>query len=100
MNPRDPYTTALALGVDPARLAEICTRYHVRELALFGSTARGEHGNESDIDLLVEFEPGARIGFMAFASLQIALEELLHKPVDLVSKRGLKPLIRQQVIDS
>lgn len=79
-------------------LAELCRKYQVRELALFGSTVRGEARSDSDLDFLVEFEPDARIGLIAFNGLAEELSELLHKPVDLVSKRGLKQIIREQVL--
>ena len=47
--------------VDSQSLAEMCRRYNVRELSVFGSAVRGEMGPDSDIDILVEFEPGVRI---------------------------------------
>src|SRR5437016_241418 len=72
-------------------LAELCRRYEIKELALFGSAARGEIGPESDIDILVEFEPGASIGMVRFESLAEELESLAGCRVDLVTKRGLKP---------
>lgn len=79
-------------------LAELCRKHHVRELALFGSMARGEARPESDIDLLVEFEPDAVVGFIGFAGLQEELTELLGKRVDLVPKKGLKAAIRGHVL--
>lgn len=48
--------------VDRVKLVDLCQRYGVRELSLFGSAARGEMGAESDIDVMVEFDPSARIG--------------------------------------
>lgn len=76
----------------------LCRRYQVRELALFGSALGKNFGPESDIDLLVEFEKDAPIGFLEFAALQNALSDLLHRKVDLVPKKGLKPLIRDEVL--
>ena len=58
------------INIPEAELAEICQRYHVRELALFGSVLRDDFRPDSDIDMLVEFEPGARIGFFELARLQ------------------------------
>jgi len=52
--------------VDGPSLAEVCRRYGVKELALFGSAVRGEMRPESDIDIMVEFEPGVRIGLIKF----------------------------------
>ena len=79
-------------------LSELCRRYQVRELALFGSVARGEQRVDSDIDLLVEFEPQARVGFLALSSLSRELSVLMRRPVDLVPKAGLKKTIREQVL--
>src|SRR5712692_5133598 len=78
-------------------IARLCRQYHVRELAVFGSALRGDFGDQSDIDLLVAFEPGARIGF-EFVALQRKLSEVIGRRVDLVPKDGLKPLIRDEVL--
>ena len=84
--------------VDEISLADLCRRYQVRELAVFGSAARGEARADSDIDLLVEFLPDAHIGLMDYAGLMLDLSKLLGRKVDLVSKNGLKPLIRASVL--
>jgi len=80
------------------QLAEICRRYHVRELSLFGSVLRDDYRYDSDIDVLVEFEPDARIGFFGLAQLQRELTSLFGRPVDVVPKKGLNPTIRQSVL--
>lgn len=79
-------------------IAGLCRRYKVAELSLFGSAAKGNFSEESDIDLLVEFETDAEIGFIDLSKLRIELETLLGRPVDLVPKTGLKPAIRQNVL--
>jgi uncharacterized protein len=84
--------------IDGALLADVCRRYGVKELSLFGSAVRGEMRPESDIDLMVEFEPGARVGLIKFESLVEELEALAGHRVDLVTKRGLKPWIRPGVL--
>ena len=84
--------------VDEALLAGICRRYGVRELSLFGSTARDAMRPDSDIDLLVDFLPDAEPGLLDHAGLMLDLSELFGRKVDLVSKNGLKPLIRDSVI--
>jgi uncharacterized protein len=84
--------------VDETKLVDLCQQYHVRELSLFGSAARGEMRPDSDIDLLVEFLPGAHIDLVDHARLMLDLSYLLGKKVDLVSKNGLKPLIRDSVL--
>jgi predicted nucleotidyltransferase len=88
-----------SLEVDNTRLAEVCRRYHVRELAVFGSAARGEMRPDSDIDMLVEFFPEAQVDLVDHAGLMLELSSLLGRRVDLVSKRGLKPLIRESILD-
>jgi predicted nucleotidyltransferase len=78
----------------------ICRRYHVRELSLFGSVLRDDFRPDSDIDFLVAFQPGAPIGLMDLAGLQLDFSDLLQRPVDVVPKNGLKPTIRQEILDS
>ena len=78
----------------------LCQRYRVRELALFGSVLRDDFDASSDVDLLVEFEPEAQVGFMTLARMQRELSAILHRQVDLVPKGGLKPRIRQAVLSS
>ncbi len=80
------------------RIGEICRRYHVKELAVFGSQVRRDAGPDSDIDFLVEFDSEAAVGLIGFAGLMRELSEALGRPVDLVSKKGLKPLIREAVL--
>src|ERR1035438_9703675 len=86
------------VDVEENQLAELCRRYFVRELAVFGSAARGEMRQDSDVDLLVEFLPEAEIGLLEHAGLMLDLSELLGRRVDLVSKRALKPFIRDSII--
>ena len=87
-----------SIRVDSASLAELCRRYRIRELSLFGSAARDEMRPDSDVDLMVEFGPGARVGMIKFESLAEELTGLAGRRVDLVTKRGLKPWIRAQVL--
>ena len=84
--------------LDQAKLADICRRHEVRELAVFGSAARGALRPESDIDVLVEFLPDAHPGLLGFVGLQQELETLTGRRIDLVSKRGPKPFIRDSVL--
>src|SRR3954471_19328951 len=85
--------------VEEAKLVDLCRRYQVRELSLFGSAVRGEMRPDSDVDLLVEFLPDSSVDHVDYASLMIDLSDLLGRKVDLVSKRGLKPLIRSSVLE-
>ncbi len=91
--------TMLHLSNVPSQaIEEFCRRHRIRRLSLFGSAGRGDFGPESDIDVLVEFEPGARIGFLALSRMQRELTELFRRPVDLVPRSGLKPGIRTQIL--
>lgn len=94
-------STALTLTprgdhIDAVRLADVCTRYGVAELSVFGSVARGDAGPESDIDLLFDLEPDARLGFALF-DLEAELEEIFGRPVDLLSRDSVHHLIRDAV---
>jgi predicted nucleotidyltransferase len=91
-------TLAPGIELPVGKIAEICRKYQVRELAVFGSAARGEMRPDSDIDLLVEFEPDARIGLFKFAAMEGELSALIGRKVDLVTKLGLKPWIRPHVM--
>jgi hypothetical protein len=84
--------------IDESRLAELCRRYGVRELSVFGSAARGELRTDSDIDVLVDFLPDAEIGLIEYAGLMLDLSDLIGRKVDLVSRNGLKPLIRGSIL--
>jgi len=75
-----------------------CRKHHIRRLSLFGSAVGGDFGPESDIDVLVEFQPEARVGFLQLSRMQRELAEIFHRPVDLVPRSGLKPAIREQIL--
>ncbi|MPY98033.1 MAG: nucleotidyltransferase [Actinophytocola sp.] len=83
--------------IDSRKLAAICARYGIASLEVFGSTARGDAGPDSDIDVLYELRPGARLGW-EIEDLNRELAELFGRPVDLVSKRALHPLLRENVL--
>ncbi len=89
---------AISLDDKLSQIAEICRRHGVRELLLFGSALGPDFRPDSDIDLLVEFLPEKKIGLIEYSGMQRELAELLHRKVDLVSKRGLKPRIRESVL--
>lgn len=84
--------------VDAAQLVDLCQRFGVTELAVFGSAVRGQMRPDSDIDVMVEFDPAARIGILKFQLLAEGLEALVGRKIDLVTKRGLKPWVRPEVL--
>ena len=81
-----------------AKISELCKKNKVRELSLFGSRARGDNRDNSDFDLLVEFYPNSGISLFEYSRMQIDLSEILRCKVDLVSKRGLKEHVRDNVL--
>jgi uncharacterized protein len=79
-------------------LAEFCRRNHIRRLALFGSAIRDDFTPESDVDVLVEFEPGARVGLIRLAGLELELGEILGRKVDLNTPGFLSKYYRDRVL--
>lgn len=77
---------------------ELKKRYRLKEMGIFGSYVRGENRKESDLDLLVEFEEGAKLSLLDLAGLEQELSDLLGINVDLVEKRCLKPHIGEQIL--
>ena len=84
------------ISVDEEALAALCERHHIRRLALFGSVLREDFRPDSDVDVLVEFEPGQVPGF-AFIAVQDELAELLGRRVDLHTAASLSRHIRNGV---
>jgi predicted nucleotidyltransferase len=88
------------IDIPKEELADFCRRNLIRRLALFGSALREDFNPDSDVDVLVEFEPEAQVGFLALSRVQRELSGLLGRPVDLVPREGLKPIIRDAVLSS
>jgi predicted nucleotidyltransferase len=65
--------------IDTEALAELCQRYHVRDLSLFGSVLRDDFRNDSDVDVLVEFEPEAPVGLFQYSGLRFERAELFGR---------------------
>jgi len=86
------------VAVDKQQMAALCRKHRIRRLAVFGSALREGFGPESDVDVLVEFQPGARIGFLALARAARELSAIFGRRVDLVPQGGLKPLVRDEVL--
>lgn len=90
-------STLPGIDVDLDGLADICRRYGVVRLDVFGSASRGEMTDASDIDVLYDLAPDARLGW-AIDDLAPELTEALGRPVDLVSRRYLNPRLRDHVL--
>ncbi|MBA2449743.1 MAG: nucleotidyltransferase family protein [Chloroflexi bacterium] len=86
------------IAIDREKLAEFCRQNHIRRLALFGSVLRDDFRPDSDVDVLVEFEPGHALGF-GLIRVEEALSELLggHR-VDLVNPKYLNHRLRDRIL--
>jgi predicted nucleotidyltransferase len=91
----------MMLFPDPDALEALCRRYGIHRLSLFGSTLKGTARPDSDVDLLVEFEPDAAPSLPTMAEIEIALSPLLGgKRVDLRTARDLSRYFRDEVVDT
>ena len=78
------------LHLDRDRIAEFCRRNRILRLELFGSVLRDDFRPDSDVDILVEFEPGAKVGLFALVEMTEELEKMLGRKVDLVTRRAIE----------
>jgi predicted nucleotidyltransferase len=85
------------IAIDRQRLAEFCRRHHIRRLALFGSILRDDFGPHSDVDILVEFDPGHVPGF-GMVDLEDELSSLVGRKVDLHTTGSLSKYFRDRVV--
>src|SRR5215218_1795484 len=90
----------LALKIPEDKIADFCRRHHIRKLALFGSVLRDDFRPDSDVDVLVEFEPGQTVGLIRLVGIERELSELLGRRVDLRKPGDLSRYFRQQVVDA
>jgi predicted nucleotidyltransferase len=84
------------IPVNRAKIAEFCRKHHIRRLAFFGSVLRDDFRSDSDVDVLVEFEPEHTPG-LAFFAMEDELSEILGRKVDLNTSDFLSPYFRAQV---
>jgi uncharacterized protein len=90
---------SLPMSIDHERISEFCRRSRIRRLSFFGSVLRDDFGAESDIDVLVEFEPEATVGYFAMARMEQELGELFGRRVDLRTPKELSRYFRDQVLE-
>lgn len=88
------------VAVDRERIARFCQEHHIRKLSLFGSVLRSDFRRSSDVDVLVEFEPNTRVGFIHLAGIESELSEILGRKVDLRTPAELSRYFRQDVLDT
>ncbi|MBN2465135.1 nucleotidyltransferase domain-containing protein [candidate division WOR-3 bacterium] len=86
------------LAVDQTQLAEFCRRHHIRRLPLFGSVLKGTPRPDSDVDVLVQFEPEHVPGLLTLAGLEIELSRLLGRKADVRTAEDLSRYFRDEVV--
>ena len=91
------HTGQLKVRLPRDKIADFCRRHHIRKLAVFGSVLHGDARPDSDLDVLVEFEPGHVPG-LAFFGMEQELSELLGRKVDLNTPQFLSPYFRDEVL--
>jgi predicted nucleotidyltransferase len=85
------------INVPKEQIAAFCRRNRIRRLALFGSVLRDDFTPQSDVDVLVEFEHGARVGMITLAGMEIQLSQLLGRRAEMHTIKGLDPRFRDEV---
>ena len=88
----------IELPLDEIR--EYCASQPIARLSLFGTSARDELRTDSDVDMLVEYLPDARVGLFALSGHRLDLTEIVGRAVDLSTPKGLSPYIRDEVLES
>lgn len=90
--------------LDQPAVRDFCRRWKITELALFGSALRADFGPESDIDLLIDFEPGASWGLLDHARMEEELSKVLGRKTDLVTRRSIErsanPIRREAILST
>ena len=87
------------IAIDRQAITTFCRRHRIRKLALFGSVLRQDFRPDSDIDVLIEFEPGVTAGFIRLAGMELELSELLKRKVDLRTPAELSRYFRNKVLE-
>ena len=91
-------STRIALPKD--EIAAFCRRNRIRRLSVFGSVLRDDFSPASDVDVLVEFEPDARVGLITLAGMEIELSRLLERKAEIHTVKGLNLHFRDEVLDA
>ena len=86
------------IALDRQAITDFCRRHRLRKLSLFGSVLRADFRSDSDVDVLIEFEPGATAGLIRLAGMELELSVLLHRKVDLRTPAELSRYFRDDVL--
>lgn len=87
------------ISIPRDEIAAFCRQHHIRKLSLFGSVLRDDFRPDSDVDVLVEFEPGRVPGLIRMAALELELSQILGRKVDLRTPAELSRYFRQTVLE-
>ena len=93
-------TKKMHIELPKERIEKFCKRHHIRKLSLFGSALRDDFSPESDLDILVEFDPAHIPGFIRLAGMEIELTEILGRKVDMRTAQDLSRYFRDEVLNS
>ena len=88
------------IAVPKEKIGEFCGKYHIRKLLFFGSVLPKDFGPDSDVDVLVDLEPGQVVGFLRLAQMEIEFSNILKRKVDLRTPAELSRYFRQELLDS
>ncbi|HUV66967.1 MAG TPA: nucleotidyltransferase domain-containing protein [Sedimentisphaerales bacterium] len=80
----------IRIKIPDEEIAGFCRRSHIRSLALFGSVLREDFRPDSDVDVLIEFEPGLELGLMELVAMQDELSQILGRKVDMVERKAVE----------
>lgn len=86
------------IPIDNKKISDFCRRHHIIRMALFGSVLRDDFGPDSDIDVLIEFEPEFTVGLLRMAGLELELSEVIGRKVDLRTPSELSRYFRDEVM--
>ncbi len=88
------------IKIPKKRIEEFCKKHHIRKLSLFGSALRDDFNPESDVDILVEFDPEHIPGLIRLAGMEIELTEILGHKVDMRTAQDLSRYFKEEVLTS
>ena len=91
---------ALRIPINQEQIAEFCRQNQILKLAFFGSVIREDFGADSDVDVLVEFEQGVRVGLLRMAEMELELSDIIGRKVDLRTPKDLSRYFRDEVVAS
>ena len=88
------------IEISKERIEAFCKKHHIRKLSLFGSVISENFQQDSDVDVLVEFEPSSVVGLLRLAGMELELSEILGRKVDIRTPADLSRYFREEVVSS